>query len=76
MTTEQKTQLQKANEVLASEIYDNVTTEDRQAAITELDVSMFTVVQYLKGRGKNLDTGMRLIDFFRKRIGRRERAIA
>lgn len=76
MTTEQKTQLERANEVLVSEIYPAVTTEDRKEAMKELEVSEFTVVQYLKGRGKNLDTGIKLIGFFRKRISIREKAIA
>jgi len=76
MTTEQKTQLDRANEVLSAELYSAVTSEDRQAAIADLGVSMFSVVQYLKGRGRNLDTAMKLIEYFRKRIKSRERSLA
>lgn len=76
MSTEQKSQLQRANEVLTQEIYVNVTTSDRQAALIELKLSMFTVVGYLKGRGQRLDTALKLIDFFRKRIEKREAKIA
>ena len=72
MSHTQKTQLEKANEILTVELYENVTAADRQAARSELEVSEFTVVQYLRGRGKRTDTAVRLVDFFRKRIERRE----
>jgi hypothetical protein len=76
MTTAQKTQMEKANDVLEQELKANVTSEDRQAAVTELDFSLFTVATYLTGKGKNLDTAMKLIEFFRKRISDREKLIA
>lgn len=75
MASEQKSQLVTANEVL-SDLHPSVTTEDRRAAIQDLNYSEFTVIQYLKGRGKNLDTAMKLLGFFRKRIGDREKALA
>jgi hypothetical protein len=75
MATEQKTQLEKANDVLTSEIAPNVSTEDRQAAFKELVVSEFTLIQYLKGRGKNLDMAIKLISFFRNRINKREKIL-
>lgn len=68
-----QTQLEKANTQLVA-IYPNVTTSDREAAKNLY--SEFTIVQYLKGRGRNLDTAVTLLDFLRKRIEDRERAIA
>jgi hypothetical protein len=38
--------------------------------------SHFTIVQYLKGRGKRLDTAMELLRLFSGRIGDREREIS
>ncbi len=76
MAAKQKTQLEQVNEVLQKEIVQNVTTEDRKEAIKQLGYSEFTIVQYLKGRGRNLDTGIKLLEFFRKRIGSREVVIA
>lgn len=73
MENAQKTQLQKANEALTA-LAVNVTTSDRDLA--KDSYSEFTLVQYLKGRGKNLDTAMALLEFFRKRIEGRNKAIA
>lgn len=73
MENEQKTQLQRANEALV-ELFPSVTTSDRDEAKKEF--SEFTVVQYLKGRGKNLDTALTLLQLFRKRINDREKTLA
>jgi predicted translin family RNA/ssDNA-binding protein len=70
---EQTSQLERANEAL-TELASNVTTYDRQEAMKEY--SEFTIVQYLKGRGKNLDMAMSLLQFFRKRIDGREKFLA
>lgn len=73
MENNQKTQQQQANEALQA-LAVNITTSDRKEALNHY--SEFTVIQYLKGRGKNLDTAMALLDFFRKRIAQRNKAIA
>lgn len=67
-----QTQLEKANEVLAG-LSVNVTTSDRTAAKKEWAES--TIIQYLKGLGKDLDTAMKLIQFFRKRIEDRDKVL-
>lgn len=68
-------QLDKANEVLKG-LSVNVTTDDRRAVEKKYSFSRFTTVAYLKGEGKDLDTAMKLIDFFRNRIDGREKALA
>ena len=73
MENEQKTQLEKVNDELIA-LVPNVASSDRAAA--KKKYSAFTIVQYLKGRGKDLDTAMALLQFFRKRIEDREKAIA
>lgn len=73
MSNKQTTQLDRANSALIA-LSADVTTEDRREA--ETHYSEFTIVQYLKGRGKNLDTAMALLDFFRKRINNRDKKIA
>lgn len=73
MEQQQKSQLERANEALV-ELAPSITTSDRQDAM--LTYSEFTVIQYLKGRGKNLDTAMKLLELFRKRIENRDQAIA
>lgn len=73
MQTEQKSQLDLANDELLA-IKGNVTTSDRNEAKKEY--SEFTIVQYLKGEGKDLDTAFALLQFFRKRIQDRGRLIA
>jgi hypothetical protein len=70
MSNEQKTDLQLANESLV-ELSPNVTANDRK----EAPVSLFTVVQYLKGRGQDLDTAVKLLMYFRGRIEERRRVI-
>lgn len=75
MQTTQNPQLKIANTVLITEIKPKVTTEDRKAAMQELEVSVTTLVEYLKGRGRSLDTGIKMIEFFRKRIELREKVL-
>lgn len=67
----QKTDLELANENLAA-LKANITASDRN----ECGLSVATVVQYLKGEGKDLDTAMMLLQFFRKRIEDRRKVIA
>jgi hypothetical protein len=71
MRNEQKSQLDKANDALKA-LRLNVTTTDR----IECGFAESTVIQYLYGNGKNLDTAMKMLSFFRKRIEEREKAIA
>jgi hypothetical protein len=70
-TQNTSSQLDKANTVLRS-ISRNVTTDDRD----QCGFSEYTVVQYLKGRGKDLGTAMKLIEFFSKRIEERDKKLA
>lgn len=72
MEQQQKSQLERANEALV-ELAPHIPTSDRQHAM--LTYSEFTVIQYLKGRGKNLDTAMKLLELFKKRIEGRELAL-
>jgi hypothetical protein len=72
-TVQNETQLQKANKAL-TELAVNVTTLDRFSA--KIKWSEFTIVQYLKGRGTNLDTAVGMLQFFRNKISGREKMIA
>lgn len=73
MKATQITQLEKANAALL-DLAVNVTTTDRNEAMKSW--SEFTIVQYLTGKGRNLDTAMQLLQFFRNRIKEREKLIA
>lgn len=73
MKQEQKSQLQQANEQLIG-LGSDVTTNDRQEAMNTY--SEFTVYQYLKGRGKSLDTAIKLLQFFKKRIEDRNKVLS
>lgn len=73
MENGQKTQLQTANEALQS-MAPSITTSDRDAA--KQLYSHFTIVQYLAGRGKNLDTAISLLQFFKPRIEGRDKILA
>jgi hypothetical protein len=73
MQKEQKSQLERASEQLI-ELAPKITTSDRQEAMQTY--SEFTVVQYLKGRGKNLDTAIKLLQFFRKKIEDRNKVLS
>lgn len=73
MKATQITQLEKANTAL-TDLAVNVTTTDRNEAMKSW--SEFTIVQYLTGKGKNLDTAMQLLKFFRNKIKEREKLIA
>ncbi len=72
-TTQNGSQLDKVNAALL-ELYPNVTTSDRREA--KKMFSETTIVQYLNGRGKDLDTAIELLQFFRTRISDRDQAIA
>lgn len=63
-------QLEQANRALKS-IAANITSDDRKAA----PVSQVTIVDYLKGRGKDLGTATKLLEFFSQRISDRARLI-
>lgn len=70
MSKEQKTDLQIANELLA-DLKPNVTTSDRK----EAPAVESTVIQYLNGLGKDLDTAMKLLKYFRGRIEERRKEL-
>ena len=70
MSNNQKSDLDLANQALLA-LKINVTTSDRAdsprcEAIT---------IQYLKGQGKDLDTAIELLDYFRERIEERRKKI-
>ncbi len=71
MENEQKTDLELANEALAA-LKPNVTTTDRK----EAPVAESTLIQYLNGSGKDLDTAMTLLQYFRGRIEERRKLIS
>jgi hypothetical protein len=71
-----KTQLDKANAALVK-LKKDITSDDRKAASLELDIkARSTMVQYLNGKGKDLDVSVKLLGFLRKRIVERENVIA
>ena len=70
MSHQQKTDLQVANECLR-ELKPNVTASDRK----EAPASEATVIKYLDGYGKELDTAMKLIEYFRGRIEERRKIL-
>jgi uncharacterized protein (UPF0335 family) len=68
-------QLIKAQEVLRG-LAENVSLEDKKAAIAAGIVQRTMVYQYLAGKGNDLDTAAKLIRFFKRRIEKREKLIA
>lgn len=70
MTNKQKTDLEIANEALLA-LAVNVSASDRK----DCPSSEATIVQYLKGEGKDLDTAMKLLKFFRQRIEDRRKVL-
>lgn len=70
MANEQKSDLALANEQLA-ELKPNVTTSDRK----EAPFAEATIIQYLNGLGKDLDTAFEMLQFFRGRIEERRKII-
>lgn len=69
------TQLDKANQVL-KDMAINVTAEDRNDAMKELDIkARSTVWVYLNGKGQDLGTAMKLIEFFQPRISDRNKKL-
>jgi len=71
-TQDKRTQLEKANQQLL-EIAPFITRDDRKEVL--IHYSNFTLIQYTKGRGKNLDTAIKLLKLFRARIEKREEFI-
>jgi hypothetical protein len=68
MSDKQKTDLDAVNELISA-LKPNVTASDRK----EAPASLPTVQLYLDGLGKDLDTGIALLKYFRERIeGRRK----
>ena len=66
---DKRTQLEKANAELL-ELAPRITRDDRREVL--IHYSNFTLIQYTKGRGKNLDTAIKLIKLFRERIEKRD----
>jgi hypothetical protein len=67
-------QIDKANAILL-ELKPNITTTDREEAQKELELSMPTIIRYLNGDAKKIDTAMVLIGFFKERIQKREKEL-
>lgn len=65
-----KTDLELANEILVG-LKPNVSASDRK----EAPASELTVIQYLRGEGKDLDTATKLIQYFRGRIEERRKSL-
>jgi hypothetical protein len=70
MSDQQKTDLQIANQCLM-ELKQNVSTSDRKDA----PASEATVIKYLDGNGKELDTAIKLLQYFRGRIEDRRKVL-
>ncbi|MCA0397311.1 MAG: hypothetical protein LCH51_07900 [Bacteroidetes bacterium] len=68
-------QLDKATHGIMS-LDGRITRDDRRAAIIELGITGQTIRQYFIGRGRNLDTAVKLLQFFRKRIEDRDKLIS
>lgn len=71
MENNQKTDLQAANESLV-ELRPNVTSTDRK----EAPMSESMVIMYLKGEGKDLESAVKLLQFFRQKIEDRRKIIS
>lgn len=57
------------------DILPGIVEGDRQAAVTDLGYSDFTIRGYLKGRGNNLKTAMEIIKYFKDRFKAREKEL-
>lgn len=69
------THLERANAYLL-EIRDTVTAEDRKEAMELFSHSKQLIIVYLSGKGPNLDTAVKLLEFFRSKIQWREKLLA
>ena len=54
----------------------DVTKSDRDEAVKQLDITPQTISHYLNGRVWANDTAVKLIEFFSKRIAKREKLIS
>jgi hypothetical protein len=68
-------QIDKARQVLVA-LAINVSTDDKQEAERETGLHPKTIREYLKGRGTDLDTATKLVQFFKRRIADRDRELA
>lgn len=73
INNETGSQLDRTNEAL-KKLSANVTTDDRREAMKTWSES--TIVDYLNGRGKNLNTAIKVLQFFQKRIKDREKVLS
>ncbi len=72
-TNNQKSQIELAIEALVA-LKPDITSKDRQEAQDKWSEN--TIVNYLNGRGKDVDTAVELLQFFKGRIDKRAEAIA
>lgn len=68
------TQLDRLGERLL-EIKVDVTKSDRDEAVKQLKYTPQTISHYLNGRVWSSDTAVKLIEFFSKRIAKREKLV-
>ncbi len=69
------TQLSKAKASLAA-MLPSITAEDRAQAIKDLGTTKETLSRYLTGQARSLDTAIRFIKFFKKRIEERDKVLS
>lgn len=67
-------QIELAN-ILLAEMSRNITEEDRKACESSIKISMPSIKRYMIGQGRNLDTAMKLVKFFKKRISERDKIL-
>lgn len=59
-----------------AKISPDVTSDDRKAAMKELELGKITIINYLGGKKiMNFDTAQKLLNFFNNRISDREKEI-
>lgn len=71
---QQLTQREQFSEIL-KRLRPDVTNEDRKAAFNELGLKATTISNYLNGKVCALDTAVKIIQFFKKRISERFDAV-
>lgn len=74
MQENNKTQADRLSEKLL-QIKVDVTKDDRTEAVKQLGLTIQTISNYLNGKVWENDTAVKLIEFFSKRIAKREKVI-
>jgi hypothetical protein len=74
MQKNNKTQSERLAEKL-QELKVDITKDDRDKAVSQLGLTIQTISHYLNGRVRQNDTAAKLIEFFSKRIARRDKVL-